>query len=77
MSSPKRVSIGQRVCVESVCVVYVLSVCDVRFVLCVLWCIVVCVCVVMCCVGAGVGVQCVVCGVRGVCVCVLWCIVVY
>ena len=38
--------------------VYVLSVWDVRFVCCVL-------CVVMCCVGAGVGVQCVVRGVRG------------
>ena len=41
-------------------------------VLCAVCCgVLLCVCVVMCCAGAGVGVQCVVRGVRGVwCVCV-------
>ena len=71
-----------RVCVCGVCVcvlvcavVYVLRVCvwDVRFVW--LCCGVLC-CVVMCGVGAGVGVQCVVCGLWCVCVvcvvCAAW-----
>ena len=57
--------------VRGVCgVVYVLRVCvwDVRFVI---WCCGVLCCVVMCDVGAGVGVQCVVCGV---CVCSVCCL---
>ena len=54
------------VCVLVCAVVYVLRVCvwDVRFVF---WCCGVLCCVVMCGVGAGDGVQCVVCGVSGVC----------
>ena len=44
--------------------------CDVRLVF---WCCGVLCCVVMCGIGGGVGVQCVVCGVYGVCA---WCCVV-
>ena len=69
--------VSKHSCVWCVRCVYVLSVCDVRFVF---WCCGVLCCVVMCGVGAGVGVQCVVCGVCGVCgvcacVCgVVWCV---
>ena len=53
------------VCVESVCGVCAEECVGCAFCVLCVWCIVVC--VVMCCVGAGVGVQCVVRGVRGVC----------
>ena len=42
--------------------------CDVRFVF---WCCGVLCCVVVCGVGAGVGAQCVVCGVCGMCACLV------
>ena len=57
-------------CVESECGTCAESVWDVRFVF---WCCGVLCCVVMCGVGAGVGAQCVVCGVCGVrCVVCVW-----